>query len=387
MYDYSADELEHDEVIYELLLRGVQIYDNTPKENLVRTLRAALQDDRKHRPFYQSNQTFFGELKVVKKKIAEISTMLALKPEHKLRSRLIHLKFRILRLTTNQEACRDLKHKFVNDIDKWLNMYFPGKKKNTITEATSNQVQQESEGTQEEAAGLVEANQSNRTSANEGSEISPDIHMVRSFDLNQSGSSSFANLETNVINNYNANPNASRPFWDSNQQASNINNHPSGAIPRIPQFEFPPPNPQRQAPNQIQIPQNTNPNNRPPGDIRKDSRYDFLTDAEREALQTIMNASSNPPLPVSNTQPSVENNTRHNAFSLNHSQKSKGNAINQSSVPQFPQQHQNPQKKNSQQQQQFSQQHQYSQPQQQSSQFSQQQQHSPSTPSISPNRE
>lgn len=122
MYDYHADDLVEEELRYELNLRDVAIPHDTPIESMKRSLRAWLKHDKTNKIEYIPKLTFDQDYHAIKIELATISTLLALRPDQKLRSRLVHLKYRILRSKTQNRVQE--RQAFLQDAEGLLHVYF-----------------------------------------------------------------------------------------------------------------------------------------------------------------------------------------------------------------------------------------------------------------------
>ena len=92
MYEYLADDLDQEELIYELSLRGETVTQNTSTDVMKRSLRNWLKQDRLRLPFYVTTRTIEDEYEIIKEKLIEIKVLLTMRNNSKQRSRLIHLK-------------------------------------------------------------------------------------------------------------------------------------------------------------------------------------------------------------------------------------------------------------------------------------------------------
>ncbi|XP_062712213.1 uncharacterized protein LOC115262604 [Aedes albopictus] len=119
LYDYRADELDEDEVNYELQIRGYP-YDNA-FDRKRRDLRTLLNEDRKNPRLYTVTIPLEQDLLLFTSKITNIHQELQQRVTSRSRSRLISLRNRILRAPS---ANANLKQKLITDIDSLLNNYF-----------------------------------------------------------------------------------------------------------------------------------------------------------------------------------------------------------------------------------------------------------------------
>lgn len=124
MYDYQTDHLEDDEIIYELELRGQAIIDNTPFSWLKRDLRHWLKHDRVNNPQYKTHLKIEDEFPLISPKIAELKDSVLKRPTSKARSRLIHLKNRILRTNAPDDNASRIKLKMLTEVEMLLSQYF-----------------------------------------------------------------------------------------------------------------------------------------------------------------------------------------------------------------------------------------------------------------------
>lgn len=139
MYDYKADDLEEDELFYELRLREqTNIADGTPLSGLRRDLRHWLKHDRIYNPQYETQLKIEDEYPLISAKIAELKNSVQVRPTSKARSRLIHLRNRILRTNAPGENSSKLKWKLVDEVETLLCQFFgfvsPSDAINTLSE-------------------------------------------------------------------------------------------------------------------------------------------------------------------------------------------------------------------------------------------------------------
>lgn len=104
MYEYRADDLEDDELNYELKLRGV-----TPSGSITqkrRYLRSLLSDDRKYGNIHYYPILLEIDSFEITEIIVEIENALKVQVTPKERSRLICLRNRVLRAPTNNKELK-----------------------------------------------------------------------------------------------------------------------------------------------------------------------------------------------------------------------------------------------------------------------------------------
>lgn len=104
MYEYRADDLEEDEVNYELSLRGLPVVGTVAQKR--RCLRNVLSEDRKINPVYKTSISLESSLPFINQKIKAIAEELEFRVTSKGRSRIISLINRINRAPTSDITLR-----------------------------------------------------------------------------------------------------------------------------------------------------------------------------------------------------------------------------------------------------------------------------------------
>lgn len=220
MYDYLADDLEEDELIYELTLRGESVEPDMPLNHMKRSLRYWLKQDRRELPCYLTELTIEVEREDIEMKLAQIGTTLALRHDPRHRSRLLQIKNRILRAKATD---LEIKQKLLAEVNRLLGWYFP--ETNPPAPIVNPSIENNN--------APLETN--NVETENRREQLPPRNELVQIGNPNESdtgeenaNSSSFANIASN--------------YYSRNQiQAfANTANEPSRTM-RIAQYEFPPP--------------------------------------------------------------------------------------------------------------------------------------------------
>lgn len=119
MYNYHADDLEEDEIDYELGIRGIVSDENM--ESKRRELRLLINDDRKNPKLYTTTVTLEQEAEWIAGRIRSIQDELKRKISLKAQSRLISLRNRVLRAPSSDALT---KNTFVALIDAIGSTYF-----------------------------------------------------------------------------------------------------------------------------------------------------------------------------------------------------------------------------------------------------------------------
>lgn len=119
LYNYHADDLEEDEVDYELGIRGIASNENL--ENKRRELRLLINEDRKNPKLYTTTVTLEQEAEWIADRIRSIRKELERKLSLRAQSRLISLRNRVLRAPS---ADAFTKNTFIGLIDATWKTYF-----------------------------------------------------------------------------------------------------------------------------------------------------------------------------------------------------------------------------------------------------------------------